>query len=413
MGLHQGSTHGVVGPMSSLQLPEHIRNLIPYLPGKPIEETQRELKIKRVIKLASNENPLGPSPKALKAVQSALKSLHRYPDSAGFRLKQALSKNLKRAPNQIALGNGSDDLLHVLTRSYCQQGDGMVTSQAAFSAYKIAAQIRGLDKFETPMTADLRFDLDAMAKEVKKHAHVKIVFIANPNNPTGTYVTRDELRTFLTRIQKIRNGSVIVALDSAYTEYVTAKDMPDPLEIQAEFPNVVVFRTFSKIYGLAGLRIGYAIASPEIIATMDKVRQPFNVNSLGLVGAEAALSDHAFVARAKKLNIQGMKFWEKGLTDLGIPFWKSQGNFLLVDVAKGMGRLGGEVYFEALKLGVIFRPVSNYNLHHALRISVGTMAENRIGLKALQRLKTSFQGDNQGYSNGSKKASVKANIKAK
>jgi histidinol-phosphate aminotransferase len=373
--------------MSHIQVPEHIRNLVPYVPGKPIEETQRELKIKRVIKLASNENPLGPSPKALQAVKKAMQALHRYPDSAGYRLKHALAKKLGREANEIALGNGSDDLIHVLARSYCRPGDAMVTSQAAFSAYKIAGQILGLEKFETPMTEDLRFDLDAMAKEVKKNSNVRIVFIANPNNPTGTYVTRSELHAFLTKLKKIRDGSVIVAIDSAYTEYVTAADMPDPLELQKEFSNIVVFRTFSKIYGLAGLRIGYAIAKPEIIATMDKVRQPFNVNSLGLVGAEAALGDTAFVQRAKKLNIQGMKFWEKGLTELGVPFWKSQGNFLLVDVAKGFGRLGGEVYFDCLRLGVIFRPVANYGLHHALRISVGTMEENRIGLKALQTLK--------------------------
>ena len=372
---------------SVIGVPEHIRDLIPYIPGKPIEETQRELKIKRVIKLASNENPLGPSPKALKAIKAALKDLHRYPDSAGYKLKHALAKKLGRDPKEIALGNGSDDLIHVLTRSYCKPGDAMVTSEAAFSAYKIAGQIMGLQKFETPMTADLRFDLVAMAREVKNNSNVTIVFIANPNNPTGTYVATAELREFLVKVAKVRNGSVIVAIDSAYTEYTTAKDLEDSVELQREFPNVVVFRTFSKIYGLAGLRIGYAVASREIIATMDKVRQPFNVNSLGLVGAEAALGDQAFVKRAKKLNAQGMKFWEKGLKELEIPYWKSQGNFLLVDVAKGLGRLGGEVYFDCLKLGVIFRPVANYGLHHALRISVGTMEENKIGLKALQTLK--------------------------
>jgi histidinol-phosphate aminotransferase len=370
-----------------IEVPQHIRNLVPYVPGKPIEETQRELKIKRVIKLASNENPLGPSPKATRALKAVIADLHRYPDSAGFKLKAALAKKLGRTSRQIALGNGSDDLIHVLTRSYCKPGEAMLTSQAAFSAYKIAAQIAGLEKIETPLTADLRFDLIAMAKEVKNNSNIRIVFIANPNNPTGTYVTDEELRDFLEKVSKIRGGSVLVAIDSAYTEYVTAKDLSNPLELQKEFANVVIFRTFSKIYGLAGLRVGYAIASPEIIATMDKVRQPFNVNSLGLVGAEAALGDQAFVARAKKLNIQGMRFWEKGLTALGIPFWKSQGNFLLIDVAQGLGRLGGEVYFECLKLGVIFRPVANYGLHHALRISIGTMEENRIGLKALETLK--------------------------
>jgi histidinol-phosphate aminotransferase len=374
----------------SIRVPEHIRDLVPYIPGKPIEETQRELKIKRVIKLASNENPLGPSPKALQAVKKALRDLHRYPDSAGYKLKHALAKKLGRDPKEIAIGNGSDDLIHVLARSYCKPGDAMVTSEAAFSAYKIAAQIMGLGKIETPMTDDLRFDLQAMAKAVKENSNVTIVFIANPNNPTGTYVSTAELREFLQKVRKIRGGSVLVAIDSAYTEYVTAKDLEDSIDLQAEFSNVVVFRTFSKAYGLAGLRIGYAVASQEIIATMDKVRQPFNVNSLGLVGAEAALSDQAFVKRARKLNQDGMKFWEKGLNELEIPFWKSQGNFLLIDVAKGLGRLGGEVYFECLKLGVIFRPVANYGLHHALRISIGTMEENRIGLKALQTLKRRF-----------------------
>jgi histidinol-phosphate aminotransferase len=383
--------HDQVSILASVKVPEHIRELIPYIPGKPIEETQRELKIKRVIKLASNENPLGPSPKATKAIRTAMKDLHRYPDSAGFKLKHALAKKLGRDPKELALGNGSDDLIHVLARSYCKPGDAMVTSEAAFSAYKIAGQILGLQKIETPMTASLCFDLTAMLKEIKNNSNVTIVFIANPNNPTGTYVSTNELREFLVKVSQIRNGSVVVAIDSAYTEYCTAKDLEDSIELQREFANVVVFRTFSKIYGLAGLRVGYAVASREIIATMDKVRQPFNVNSLGLVGAEAALSDQAFVKKAKKLNIQGMKFWEKGLKDLEIPYWKSQGNFLLIDVAKGLGRLGGEVYFECLKLGVIFRPVANYGLHHALRISVGTMEENRIGLKALQTLKRRFQ----------------------
>jgi histidinol-phosphate aminotransferase len=371
----------------TIRVPEHIRDLVPYIPGKPIEETQRELKIKRVIKLASNENPLGPSPKAMMAIKKALKDLHRYPDSAGYRLKHALAKKLGRDPKEIALGNGSDDLIHVLARSYCKPGEAMVTSEAAFSAYKIAGQILGLEKIETPMTTDLRFDLTAMAKAVKDHANASIVFIANPNNPTGTYVTTAELREFLTKVRKIRGGSVIVAIDSAYTEYVTAKDLEDSVDLQAEFSNVVVFRTFSKIYGLAGLRVGYAVASREIIATMDKVRQPFNVNSLGLVGAEAALGDQAFVKRARKLNSEGMKYWEKGLNELEIPFWKSQGNFLLIDVAKGLGRLGGEIYFDCLKLGVIFRPVANYGLHQALRVSIGTTEENKIGLKALQTLK--------------------------
>jgi histidinol-phosphate aminotransferase len=370
-----------------LHAPEYIRSLVPYVPGKPIEETQREFKIKRVIKLASNENPLGPSPKAMKAVRVALKDLHRYPDSGGYRLKQALSKHLGRGSQEIALGNGSDDLIHVLTRSYCKAGETMVTTKAAFVAYRIAAQIQGMQILEAPLTSDLRFNLPEMLKLVKENEKARIVFIANPNNPTGTYVTRDELRAFLSEVQKVRGGSVIVAIDSAYAEYVTARDLPDSLELQKEFSNVIVFRTFSKVYGLAGLRVGYAVSRPELIATLDKVRQPFNLNSLGLVGAEAALKDQAFVTRARKLNIQGMRFWEEALSDLGVPFWKSQGNFLLADVQKGFGCSGKELYQECLKKGVIFRPVANYGLDHALRISVGTMEENRIAVKVLQSLK--------------------------
>lgn len=369
-----------------IHAPEYIRTLVPYVPGKPIEETQREFKLKRVIKLASNENPLGPSPKAMQAARRALASSHRYPDASGFHLKRALAAKSKLPPEQFILGNGSEEIMDFMIRAYCAPGDAIVTSQAAFIAYKISAQIQGMETLEAPLTVDFRFDLRAMAKLAREDKRVKIVFVANPNNPTGTYCPSTEMREFLREMQDVRDGSVLIALDSAYWEYVTAKDLPDPMELVREFPNVLVMRTFSKIYGLAGLRIGYGVASRDIVATMEKVRKPFNLNALALAAAHAALGDNAFVARSRKLNEQGKKFWERELKRLGLPFWPSQGNFVLVDTGRGLGKSGGEVFQECLRLGVIFRPVTNYGLLHALRISFGTEQENKLALKALEKV---------------------------
>jgi len=194
------------------------------------------------------------------------------------------------------------------------------------------------------------------------------------------------MKVLLDKISKIRGGSVLIALDYAYWEYVTAKDLPDPMELLRQYPNVVVMRTFSKVYGMAGMRVGYGVAAPEIIAHLEKVRQPFNLNSFALAGAVAALSDQAFVKKARAMNLQGMKFWEKELKAMGIPFWKSQGNFILADVQKATGMSGAEAYAACLRKGVIFRPVTNYGLAHALRISIGTAAENRVGARALKSL---------------------------
>lgn len=394
MGLRQSATRGLVSATMQLHVPEYIRTLVPYLPGKPIEETQREFGLKRVVKLASNENPLGPSPKAMAAIKKAAAELHRYPDSGAYRLKQAITASLNSGaggrsasqaitPQQIIIGNGSNEIIDFLIRTFCVAGDQMVTSQAAFIAYKLCAQIHGVETVETPLTADLCFDLKSMVKTVRDQSRVRLVFIANPNNPTGTYVGAAELRAFLREVSGVRDGSVLVALDYAYWEYVTARDLADPQELLAEFPNVVVLRTFSKVYGLAGIRIGYGVGSAEVIAAVQKVRQPFNMNSLGLVAAEAALSDRAFVERSRRVNTAGMKFWETQLKKWGVSYWKSQGNFILADVSGGAGRKGMDVYQACLSRGVIFRPVANYGLPHALRISVGTSEENRIAARVL------------------------------
>jgi histidinol-phosphate aminotransferase len=382
----------------SFQVPDYIRTLVPYVPGKPIEETQREFQIKKVIKLASNENPLGASPKSKRAIASSVGELHRYPDGSGYRLKQALIKilspqlaslsRLAESPPSIILGNGSNDVIDHLIRTFCLAGDAIVTSQAAFIAYKICAQIHGVTTLEAPLNKDLKFDVKELAGLVKKNEHVRLVFVANPNNPTGTYVTRSELKILVSELASIRDGSVILVLDYAYWEYVTAKDLPNPLEIMQEYPNTVILRTFSKVYGLAGLRVGYGMGSVELISHMEKVRQPFNINSLALIGAEAALNDTSFVARAKLLNAKGMSFWEKHLDKLGVPFWKSQGNFILINCRKGFGMSGVELNNACLPLGLILRPVANYGLPDFLRITVGTPEENKKAAQILKQIQS-------------------------
>ena len=232
--------------MSLIQIPDHIQFLVPYVPGKPIEETQREYKLKRVIKLASNENPLGASPKALLAMKKVMKDVFRYPDANAYYFKKKVSEVLKVSPTSIIAGNGSNDVIDLLIRTLCNQGDAIVTSQAAFVAYRVCAQVAGVNTIEASIGEDLKFNLDAILKLLKQHERAKIVFIPNPNNPTGTYNTTSEMKNFLKEVSKVRGGSVVVALDYAYWEYVTAKDLPDPMELLREYPNVVVMRTFSK-----------------------------------------------------------------------------------------------------------------------------------------------------------------------
>lgn len=370
-----------------LQVPPYILNLTPYVPGKPIHETQREFQLKKVIKLASNENPLGPSPKAQKAVQRAISELHRYPDSNGFDLKEELTCKLGVSPRQVILGNGSNEIIDQLIRTYCLVDDFIITPQAAFIAYKICAQIHGVKTIEIPINSDMKFDLEQMLSAIRKNKKIKMVFIANPNNPTGAYLNTSEVEVLLQGISKMRNRSILIVLDYAYWEYITAHDFPNPMELLNVFPNLIILKTFSKIYELAGLRIGYAIASPEIIGHLEKVRQPFNINSLALVGAKAALKDDLFVKKSRALNCKGMLFWEKGLSSLGIPFWRSQGNFLLADVKKGLGKTGVEMFQECLQEGIILRPLANYGLPHAIRISIGNSIENKLALQVLRTKK--------------------------
>jgi len=309
-----------------MNFPEYIEKLKPYIAGKPIEETQREYGVKRVIKLASNENPLGPSPKAVAAMKLAMKDLQLYPDASGFHLRTTLAKHEKVSFEEVVLGNGSNEVIELLIRTFCIPGDLMVTSDSVFAAYPISARIQGVDTIFTRMTQDYRFDLKAMLVQIKNNPRVRLVAIPNPNNPTGTYVPDSELIPFLREVEKIRKGNVHVILDYAYWEYVTAKDISDPLKLYRQFSNVSVLKTFSKIHGLGGLRVGYGVMRPDLAAYVQKVRMPFNVSSLGLVGAQAAMMDHAFIKKSLAVNRAGMKVMSQFYRSSGIPFLPSQGS---------------------------------------------------------------------------------------
>ncbi len=373
-------------------IPEYIQSLAPYVPGKPIEETRREFKLKKVVKLASNENPLGCGRMAREAIARSLKEVHRYPDASAYLLKQAIRRlhRIEKDPRfGVLVGSGSNELIELIIRTLCIPGDSIATTQGAFIAYKISAQAQGVKTIESPLPMDtLVMDLPALLEKIRAEPRVRVVFLPNPNNPTGTYVNAQTLRTFVAAVTQLHAGDIQVVLDDAYAEYVTAKDAPRAEDVMREFPeHVVMLRTFSKVHGLGGLRVGYGLGSAKFFSFVDRIRMPFNVSSIGLAAAEAALKDVAHVRNSLRVNREGMKFWEKELKGLAIPFFPSQCNFVLADVWRGLGKTGGEVFQECLRKGVIFRPVTNYGLPHFLRISIGTSSENRFALKRLQQWK--------------------------
>ncbi|CAL1241742.1 histidinol-phosphate transaminase [Candidatus Methylocalor cossyra] len=358
-----------------------LRGLTPYQPGKPIAELARELGLRDIVKLASNENPLGPSPAALAAVERTLAELHRYPDGSGYALKAALAETLAVEPNQITLGNGSSELLELVARAFLTPGSAALFSEHAFAVYAIVTQATGARGVTVPAHDGSRgprygHDLEAMAERVD--GATRVVFIANPNNPTGTYLKTAELRRFLTGLPE----STLAVVDEAYFEYVEAPDYPNTLTWLADFPNLVVTRTFSKIYGLAGLRVGYAVSSPAIAELLDRVRQPFNVNGLALAAAEAALADQEHLARALRVNRAGLRQLSEALTARQLNPLPSVGNFLSFD----LGRPAAPIYDALLRHGVIVRPIANYGLPQHLRVTVGTAEQNAAFLAALDRV---------------------------
>lgn len=354
--------------------PSYVRSIAPYQPGKPIAELARELGLEQasIVKLASNENPRGIGPRTRAAIEAAMADIARYPDGNGFELKQALARRYHVDMGSIVLGNGSNDVLELVASAFLGPGRAAVMSQHCFAVYPLATQSRGARSIVVP-AKDYAHDLDAMAKAIDDETYV--LWLANPNNPTGTYARPDALEAFLRRVPE----RALVVLDEAYNEYLPAELRADSVKWLKRHPNLILTRTFSKAYGLAGLRAGYALAHASVADVMNRVRQPFNVNSLALAAASAALDDMEFVAKSYAENLQGMKQLEDGARRLGLGYIASFGNFLTVRVGKAP-----EVYKRLLRRGVIVRPVGGgYQLPEHLRVTIGTAAENEKFLAAL------------------------------
>lgn len=354
-----------------------VQALCPYEPGKPLETLQREYGITEAIKLASNENPMGPSPRALESIRQLLDGLARYPDGNGFALKTALSEKHGIKPEQITLGNGSNDVLDFIGRAFLMPSHEVIFSQHAFALYALVTQAVGAKAVVIP-AKDWGHDLEAMANAVSKAT--RIIFIANPNNPTGTWLKTSALKAFIHHIP----SDVLIVLDEAYYEYASHPDMnaadySSGMAWLEDYPNLIVTRTFSKAYGLAGLRVGYGVSHQEVADLLNRVRQPFNVNSLALAGAQAALTDDQHVEQAVQINITGMQQLTQAFNAMGLKYIPSVGNFICVEV----GRNAPSVYEALLRQGVIVRPVASYEMPNHLRITVGTAEENQCLLDGL------------------------------
>jgi len=351
--------------------PPYIRAIAPYQPGKPTSELQRELGLNHIIKLASNENPLGPSPHAVQAMESLLETLALYPDGNGFDLRSAISNKFSVSLPQIILGNGSNDVLEFAARAFLGKGTSAVYSKHAFAVYPLATQAVGAEGIEVP-AKEFGCDLEAMVDAIR--SDTRVLFIANPNNPTGTFISGPELRAAFERVP----DHVLIVLDEAYTEYLSAEDRYDAIAWLNDFPNLLISRTFSKAYGLAGLRVGFGLAAPNVIDMMNRVRAPFNVSTLGLAAAEAALGDSEFLARSVALNQAGMMQILHGLNALNLSYIPSWGNFVAFKVGEGLA-----IYQKLLHAGVIVRPIANYGMPEWLRVSIGLANENALFLEVL------------------------------
>jgi len=353
---------------------KNILDITPYIPGKPIEETQRQLGLKEVIKLASNENPFGVSPKAKEAIKRNLAKINRYPDSQGFYLKRKLARCLDVKPANIVLGNGSDEIIDIIIKTFVEADENIITSKTTFLEYEIIANVNGRRIITTPLR-NFKYDLKAMRKKVNKKT--KLVFISNPNNPTGTYVNKYELKDFMNGLPP----NILLVLDEAYDTFIDVDDFPLGLNYFAN-KNVIVLKTFSKAYGLAGLRIGYAIARPEFSSYMERVRQPFNVNLLAQAAAKAALDDKEFLSETRKIILEGKYYLYDALQKLGLPYVPSVANFVLID----LGRDGRKIFRKMLKYGVIVRDMYQYGLKNFIRVTIGMPKENERFIKALKKV---------------------------
>jgi histidinol-phosphate aminotransferase len=362
--------------------PEYIRAIAPYVGGKPIDEVARELNLDpaTIVKLASNENPRGPSPRAIAAIAAAASELTRYPDGNGFALKGALAARLGVAPERIVLGNGSNDVLELVTQAFLRPGDHAVYSQYGFIVYPLATQARGARGIEVSAN-DYGHDLDAMHAAITPQT--RVVFVANPNNPTGTWLPGPVVERFIASVPR----NVIVVLDEAYNEFLDPSEQADSTAWTSRYPNLVVSHTFTKAHGLAALRIGYGVMDAGVADLLNRVRQPFNVNALAQSAALAALDDVQYVEDSRQLNRQGMRQLEAGLRERGVRFLPSHGNFVMIEVGDA-----AHAYHALLRQGVIVRPVANYGLPTWLRVTVGTPSENERFLAALSRAMATSSG---------------------
>jgi len=354
------------------QVPDYIRSLIPYAPGKPIEEVEREYGIERSIKLASNENPLGPSPRALGVLQERLHLLHLYPDGDCFYLKRGLAAKLRVASEQLIFGNGSNELIELAVRTFMQPGDEAVMANQAFVVYRLVVQAGGGCCRIVPLR-NFTHDLEAMAQAIT--SKTRILFLANPNNPTGTIYRKREWELFLEKI----SPEILLIVDEAYFEYVSDTDYPDSLVYHDQSKPILTLRTFSKLYGLAGLRIGYGIGNAKMVGLMHRLRQPFNVNAAAQWAALAALEDEGHVQKSLEVNRAGMHYLTEQISKLGLEYVPSQANFILVRVGHGL-----EIFQKLLRCGVIVRPMKEYNFPEHIRVTIGTMEENRRFISELR-----------------------------
>lgn len=355
--------------------PAYIRAIAPYQPGKPIAELAREFGLEEagIIKLASNENPLGVSPKAQAAICAVLDGLALYPDGNGFELKQVLSRHLSVGMEQLVLGNGSNDVLELAARAFLAPHNSAVYAQHAFAVYPLVVQAMGCQGIEVP-AKNFGHDLDAMLQAIREDT--RIVFVANPNNPTGTWVAPADMERFIAAVP----ATVLVVLDEAYNEYLRPDHRADSVAWLKKYPNLLITRTFSKVYGLAGLRVGYAVGSAGVADLLNRVRQPFNVNSISLAAAAAALDDHDFVRKSHELNLAGMAQMTAGLERLALEYIPSYGNFVTFKV-----RDAKAVNLALLKAGVIVRPIAGYGLPDWLRVTIGLESENARFLAGLKQ----------------------------
>ncbi len=352
-----------------------VEGLIPYKPGKPVEELERELGIKDAVKIASNENPAGPSPLAMDAIRNALNKAHFYPDGDAFYLRNKVSERLGVNPETLIFGNGSNDVLDIAARAFMHPGDEAVMGEYAFIVYPISTKAVGAKAIISPMP-DYKHDLEDMSSRITPKT--KIVFIANPNNPTGSMVERQELEWFLDKVPE----DVLVVIDEAYFEYVDALQYPNSLDYHDSGKSILTVRTFSKIYGLAGIRLGYGVAQEGIISGMHRVRHPFNVNFFAQIAGIAALGDTAYVERSKRLNLEGLRYVKGELEQISVSYTPSFANFVLIDLQEDPM----PIYNSLLKEGVIVRPVGAYGLKTHLRVTIGLPEENEKFIKALRKV---------------------------